>query len=348
MVVAAVPTARVLIVDDSAIVRKVLSVNLARDPAIEVVGTAPNPYVARDKIISLKPTVLVLDVEMPRMDGITFLTKLMKARPMPVIIFSSLTPKGGKMAMEAIEAGAMDVVCKPGAAYTVGDACDDLAFKVKSASKIKLDKIVPKDTPRKAKAERLHMTETTNKILAIGASTGGVQTLGAILNEFPVNAPGTVIVQHMPPKFTKSFADRLNGECAVAVKEAQDGDTIIPGRVLIAPGGWHMVLKRSGARYFVNITDGPRVKHQKPSVDVLFASVAKYAGANAVGAVLTGMGDDGADGLLKMRKNGARTIAQDEASSIVYGMPMEATKNGAAEKSVPLADVAKTLINLAK
>ena len=339
-------TIKVLIVDDSAIVRKVLSKELDRNPAIEIVGTAPDPYIARDKIMALNPDVLILDVEMPRMDGITFLGKLMSSRPMPVIIFSSLTPKGGKVAMEALEVGAVDVICKPGAAYSVGDACKELADKVKAAARANMARLIEKPAQAAVKTKRLHMTETTNKIFAIGASTGGVQALSCVLSSFPANAPGTVIVQHMPPKFTASFAERLDSECDVSVKEASNGDTVIPGRVLIAPGGKHMVLRRSGANYYVNIIDGPRVKHQKPSVDVLFDSVAKYAGANAIGAILTGMGNDGATGLLKMKQNGARTLAQDKATSIVYGMPMEAVRQGGAEKSVPLDNVARSMIKL--
>ena len=339
---------KVLIVDDSAIVRKVLKQQLDKYPGIEVVGTAPDPYVARDKIVALQPNVITLDVEMPKMDGITFLRKLMKHHPMPVIILSSLTPKGGKTAMEAIEAGAVDVMCKPGQAYSVGEACEDLALSIKAASRVNVKKMSEQRQQGSGTVKRLHMAETTNKIFAIGASTGGVQTLSSILATMPANSPGMVIVQHMPPKFTASFANRLNESCAVNVKEAQDGDSVIPGKVLIAPGGYHMVLRRSGANYFVNITDGPKVCHQRPSVDVLFNSVAKYAGANAVGAVLTGMGNDGAEGLLKMKENGAHTLAQDEASSIVFGMPQKAIELNAAEKVVSLPDVARILLEFSK
>ncbi len=333
---------KVLIVDDSAIVRKILKEQLGQDHDIKVIGTAPDPYIARDKILALEPDVLTLDIEMPRMDGITFLRQLMKYHPMPVIVLSSLTPQGGKTAMEALAAGAVEVMSKPGPAYSVGDACTELAEKIKAASKTCMSKYtkILNDTPNK----RLNMTETTNKIFAIGASTGGVQALECVLSALPSNAPGTLVVQHMPAHFTTSFAERLDKECQVHVKEAQDGDSVIPGQVLIAPGGLHMLLRRSGAHYFVNVKDGPRVCRQIPSVDVLFNSVAKYAGANAVGAILTGMGDDGAKGLLNMRQSGAHTIAQDEASSIVFGMPKEAIEQGAAEKVVPLSDVAETLI----
>ncbi|MHC4475809.1 MAG: protein-glutamate methylesterase/protein-glutamine glutaminase [Planctomycetota bacterium] len=346
MAVALNTNVRVLIVDDSAIVRKILSRQLAQHHGVEVAGTAPDPYIARDKIVSLKPDVLTLDVEMPRMDGVTFLRKLMKYHPMPVIILSSLTPKGGKTAMEALAAGAVEVMCKPGPAYSVGDACKELVEKIKAASRARVDKrsMIQSHT----QAKRLHMTETTNKIFAIGASTGGVQALTCILSALPANTPGTLVVQHMPARFTTSLAERLNSDCAVNIKEAESGDRVIPGRVLIAPGGLHMLLQRSGANYYVTVKDGPCVCRQKPSVEVLFNSVAKYAGANAVGAILTGMGNDGAAGLLNMRKSGAHTIAQDEASSIVFGMPKDAIDRGAAEKVVPLGDMARTLISLAQ
>lgn len=331
----------VLIVDDSAIVRKILSQQLSQHRGIEILGTAPDPYVARDKIIALNPDVLTLDVEMPRMDGITFLRKLMQYRPMPVIVLSSLTPKGGKTAMEALSAGAVEVMCKPGPAYSVGEACRTLAEKIQAASRARIDRnIAVSGTPVK----RLHMVETTNKIFAIGASTGGVHALSHVLSALPANAPGTLVVQHMPAQFTTSFAERLNNECAVSVKEAQDGDRVIPGRVLIAPGGLHMLLQRSGANYYVTVKDGPPVCRQKPSVEVMFDSVAKFAGANAVGAILTGMGNDGAGGLLNMRNSGAHTVAQDEASCVVFGMPKEAIGRGAAEKVAPLSEIAQNLI----
>lgn len=335
----------VLIVDDSAIVRKILSQQLSQHRGIEVVGTAPDPYVARDKIIALNPDVLTLDVEMPRMDGITFLRKLMQYHPMPVIVLSSLTPKGGKTAMEALSAGAVEVMCKPGPAYSVGEACRTLAEKIQAASRARVDRnIAVPGLPVK----RLHMVETTNKIFAIGASTGGVHALSHVLSALPANAPGALVVQHMPAQFTTSFAERLNNECAVSVKEAQDGDRVLPGRVLIAPGGLHMLLQRSGANYYVTVKDGPHVCRQKPSVEVMFDSVAKFAGANAVGAILTGMGNDGAGGLLNMRKSGAHTVAQDEASCVVFGMPKEAIERGAAEKVAPLSEIAQNLIRFAQ
>lgn len=351
---------KVLVVDDSAVVRQLLSRELARNPKIQVVGTAADPFIARDKIASLQPDVLTLDIEMPRMDGLTFLRKLMAHHPMPVIVVSSLTGSGTKTAVEAMAAGAVDVVCKPGSAYTIENLSPVLAEKVLSAARAKVrpqpaaEETADSATAASSEAarpatpatQRLSMAATTDQIIALGASTGGVQALTEVLTALPATAPGTVVVQHMPARFTASFADRLNSVCAVQVKEAADGDTVIPGRVLIAPGGMHMRLRRSGARYYVEIIDGPEVHHQKPSVEVLFDSVAKYAGSNAVGAILTGMGADGATGLLNMRKAGARTIAQDEATSVVFGMPMEAIKCGAAERVLPLQDIARALLSL--
>jgi len=336
-------TIKVLVVDDSAVVRKILSQQLSRDQRIEVVGTAPDPYIARDKILALKPDVITLDVEMPRMDGITFLRKLMKHHPIPTIVVSSLTPKGGDLALEALDAGAVEVMCKAGASYSVGEMADELIRKVKTAYRARLKNV---RTPQESISapQRLSMTRTTDKIFAIGASTGGVEALTEVLTVLPANAPGTLVVQHMPMKFTASFAKRLNDLCAMEVREAVDGDTVIPGRVLVAPGGMHMLLRRSGARYYVVIKDGPSVCHQKPSVEVMFQSVAKYAGANAVGAILTGMGSDGAQGLLQMRRSGARTIAQDESSCVVFGMPKEAIDLGAAEKIAKLSEIAPALI----
>lgn len=337
---------RVLIVDDSAVVRKVLSEKLGARAGIEVVGTAPDPFIAHDKIRRLKPHVLTLDVEMPKMDGITFLGKLMKAQPMPVIVLSSLTPKGSKTAIEALAAGAVEVIAKPGPAYSVAETVDYLAERLISASKIRLRKISP-NAEAAAPVRRSHMVETSHKILVIGASTGGVMAIETVLRGFPANAPGTLIVQHMPANFTTSFSERLNRECAVTVKEAKDRDSVLPGQVLIAPGGFHMTLQRSGASYFVSVKRGPRVCLQIPSVEVLFDSVAKYAGANAVGAILTGMGSDGAKGLLNMRNSGAHTFAQNEASCVVFGMPKEAIEAGAAEKVVPLSNIAPLMLRCA-
>jgi len=340
-------TIRVLVVDDSAIVRKILSEQLNRHDDIEIVGTAPDPYVARDKIVALHPDVLTLDVEMPRMDGITFLRKLMKYQPMPVIVLSSLTPTGGRTAIEALEAGAVEVMCKPGPAYSVGDVCTTLVEKIRAAAEARITYRAPADVLDRPR-QRLHMAETTHKIFAIGASTGGVQALTTVLAALPANAPGTLVVQHMPAQFTQSFAQRIDAQCAMTIQEASDGDHVIPGRVLIAPGGRHMLLQRSGANYYVTVKDGPYVCRQKPSVEVLFNSVARYAGANAVGAILTGMGNDGALGLLNMRNSGAHTIAQNEQTCVVFGMPREAIQQGAAEKVVALDDIAASLIAFAQ
>lgn len=337
---------KVLIVDDSAIVRKIFSEELSEAPDIEVVGTAPDPYVARDKIVQLKPDVITLDIEMPRMDGLTFLRKLMKYYPLPVVIVSSLTAKGSKMALEAIETGAVEVLAKPGGAYSVGDMGVQLKEKIRAASRVN-----PASAPRRnasvsgpVEKVNLSLSETTQKIIALGASTGGTEALKEVLINFPPNIPGIVIVQHMPAQFTKAFAERLDGICAIAVKEARDGDSVLNGQALIAPGNFHMVLRRSGARYYVNVKDGPMVHHQRPAVDVLFNSVAQYAGANAIGAILTGMGADGAQGLLKMKEAGARTLAQDEASCVVFGMPKEAIKLGAADQVAPLGEISQRVV----
>ena len=331
-------TTRVLVVDDSAVVRQIFSRELARDPELEVVGTAPDPYVARDLIVQKKPDVLTLDLEMPRMDGITFLRKLMHYYPLPVVVVSSLTPAGGELAMEALAAGAVDVMCKPGASFSVGDMAAQLVEKVKAAARVSLKVRAPRlpGVPAVAPVAPPALTRTTHQILAIGASTGGTVALEGILRAFPPNAPGTVITQHMPEMFTRYFADRLDQIAQVEVREAVDGDSVVPGVVLIAPGNKHMLLKRSGARYFVSVRDGPRVNRHRPSVDVMFRSVAQSAGRNAVGVILTGMGGDGAQGLLEMRQVGARTFGQDEASCVVYGMPKVAADLGAVEHVVPL------------
>ena len=338
---------KVLVVDDSALVRKILSQKLNMIDGIEVVGTAPDPFIARDKIMELHPDVLTLDVEMPRMDGLTFLKKLMKHYPLPVIVLSSQTPKGSANAMDALESGAIEVICKPGGAYTVEDTCDVLAEKIKVAAKARMD-ICSDNAAQKPRAPRPVRSsfETTNKIIALGASTGGTQALARVLQQFSADTPGILIVQHMPANFTKSFADRLNRDCAISVKEAEQGDRVLPGKALLAPGGFHMELRRSGANYYVDITDGPKVCLQKPSVEVMFDSVAQYAGTNAVGALLTGMGKDGAKGLLHMREAGARTIAQDEATCVVFGMPKEAIKIGGAEHVVPLNDITAKIMDL--
>lgn len=340
---------KVLVVDDSALVRKVLSEDLAKDPEIQVVGVAHDPYIARDKIIELNPDVLTLDIEMPRMDGLTFLKKLMAYHPMPVIVISSLSPKGSEVALEAMRSGAFDVMGKPGAAYTIGDLTRELAEKIKLIGKstIKRDRIVvPHTRPAGTQQAPTALMKTTDKIIAIGASTGGTQALEDVLVQYPSNAPGTVIVQHMPENFTKNFAERLNGLCAVNVREAVDGDRVVPGVVLIAPGNKHMQLKRSGAQYYVSVIDGPLVCRHRPSVDVLFRSVARTAGANAIGVMLTGMGDDGADALLEVRKAGAKTIGQNEATCVVYGMPRAAYERGAVEFVEPLDRICEKIWTL--
>jgi len=340
---------KVLVVDDSAVVRKVFKEELSRDKEIEVIGTAPDPYVARDKIVKLKPDVVTLDIEMPRMDGLTFLKKLMRHYPLPVIIVSSLTKKGGKLAMDALSLGAIEVISKPSSAYSVGEMSVQLIDKIKAVAgidvqrrkKTELDEdILTKPMPRA-------LAKTTNKIIAIGASTGGTEALKVVLTGMPPNAPGLAVVQHMPANFTTSFAQRLNELSAITVKEAADGDSLVNGVALIAPGNYHMLLKRSGARYYVQVKTGPLVHHQRPAVDVLFHSVATYAGGNAVGVILTGMGSDGALGLLKMKEAGARTVAQDEKTCVVFGMPKEAIKLGGVDKVVPLENIAGTALDFA-
>ncbi|MCH7478346.1 MAG: chemotaxis response regulator protein-glutamate methylesterase [SAR324 cluster bacterium] len=338
-------TIKVLVIDDSAIVRNILSRELDKDPEVQVVGSAPDPLVASDMIEELKPDVLTLDVEMPRMDGITFLRGLMRHHPMPVVIVSSLTPKGSRIALEALDLGAIEVICKPGAAYTVGEMSEDLLAKVKAASVAKLGG--HRTPPAVAPAARRSLGETTNKVVAIGASTGGTTALQYILQSLPADVPGVVVVQHMPAGFTRAFAERLDSLCAMEVKEAADNDSVIPGKVLIAPGNHHMQLRRSGARYFVQVQDGPRVKRQRPSVEVLFHAVSKFAGRNAIGVILTGMGDDGADGLLAMKNEGAATIAQDEASSVVFGMPKEAIRLGGVDHIVNLKEIPERILRLA-
>ncbi len=336
-----------LIVDDSAIVRKIFSEELSKFPDIEIVGTAPDPYVARDKIVALKPDVVTLDIEMPRMDGITFLRKLMRHYPIPVIIVSSLTPKGGKLTLEALDIGAVEVIAKPGAAYTVGDMSAQLAEKIRAASRARIVKRQGDGPGIGGPPEPVRaLAQTTNQVVAIGASTGGTEALKAVLTRMPVNSPGIVVVQHMPANFTTAFAERLNSLCPMTVREAKNSDSVTQGTVLIAPGNYHMLLRRSGARYYVEVKDGPMVHHQRPAVDVLFKSVAQVAGANAVGVILTGMGADGAAGMLEMKKAGARTIAQDESSCVVFGMPKEAIKLGGADRVLPLDQIAGELVRM--
>jgi two-component system, chemotaxis family, protein-glutamate methylesterase/glutaminase len=342
---------RVLIVDDSALVRNILTNGLSRDPEIEVVGAAPDVYVARDLLVYKKPHVMTLDVEMPRMDGVEFLKRLMPQYPVPVVMVSAMTAPGARVTLEALENGAVDFVLKPSSSFgnNLESMLDELTNKIKAAAMVDVRRFKGKNYDRKLKKQMGGvLSGSTDKVLALGASTGGTVALRQIIEAFPSDLPGTVVVQHMPPKFTKMFADKLNEVSDLEVKEAEDGDRVLRGRVLIAPGGYHMKVIRSGGRYLVRIKEGEKVNGHCPSVDVMFDSVAKNVGSNAVGALLTGMGRDGADGMLEMRNSGSRTIAQDEKSSIVYGMPKEAYINGGAEKMVALDDIPLTLIKLLK
>lgn len=337
---------KVIIVDDSAVVRKVMTDELSVYEDIQIVGTAVDPYVARDKIVKLKPDVITLDLEMPRMDGLSFLAKLMKYYPMPVVVLSSLTPKNSETALKALDLGAVEVLCKPGAAYSTKNISKTLVHAIRAAASARIDRnvtqaLTPDDNYQ---AGRL-LVKTTNKVLAIGASTGGTKAIESVLTNLPATAPGTVIVQHMPENFTTSFAKRLNEICQMQIREAHDGDHVTPGVALIAPGNSHMLLQRKGGNYLVKIKDGPRVHYQRPSIDVLFQSVAQHAGRNAIGVILTGMGADGAKGMLAMHKKGAFTVAQNEASCVVFGMPKEAIKMGAANKIVPLAKISRTILD---
>lgn len=352
---------RVLVVDDSASVRQAMRAILEADPAIEVIGTAADPFAAARIIQKQVPDVITLDVEMPRMDGITFLRKLMSQCPVPVVMCSSLTESGSDTLLEALEAGAVDVILKPRAdvADFLNDAGAAIRDVVKGAARARVQVRQPAP-PRIAIQEKLTadamlpppsgraMARTTEMVVCIGASTGGTEALREVLQALPANAPGIVIVQHMPERFTSAFARRLDSLCAVTVKEAENGDTVMRGHVLIAPGGRHTLLDRQGARYLVSVRDGPLVSRHRPSVDVLFRSAARCAGSNAVGVIMTGMGDDGARGLLEMRQAGARTIAQDEATSIVFGMPKEAIARDAAERVVALGAIPREVIRAAE
>lgn len=340
---------KVLVVDDSALVRKLLTEELNKQKDIQVVGTAMNPYIARDKIVKLRPDVITLDLEMPRMDGLSFLSKLMKHFPLPVVVVSSLTPKNSQNAINALQLGAVEVICKPGSAYSTQNITQDIVKAIRTASVAKFQKNILPTQPSNTKIEYTSndssLVHTTNKIIAIGSSTGGTRALEVVLSQLPGNLPGTVVVQHMPPVFTKSFAERLNSICQVTVKEAEDGDHIQLGTVLIAPGNYHMLVVKNGARYYTRIKQGPPVHHQRPSVDVLFNSVASSVGINAMGVILTGMGADGAKGLLNMKEKGSYTIGQDEATSVVYGMPREAYKIGAVTDQLPLDRIPEGIIN---
>ncbi|GAB2175409.1 protein-glutamate methylesterase/protein-glutamine glutaminase [Dongia sp. agr-C8] len=355
---------RVLVVDDSASVRETLTRILESDPSIEVMGTASDPFVAAKRIQDEIPDVITLDVEMPRMDGITFLRKIMQQRPIPVVMCSSLTEEGSETLMQALEAGAVDVILKPRVDIPkfLEDSKIRICDVVKAAGHARL-----KNVPRTRNAEERRgaqkkltadamlpppngaaMARTTERIICIGASTGGTESLRVVLEDLPPDCPGVVIVQHMPEKFTEAFARRLNGLCACEVREARDGDTVLRGQVLIAPGNKHTLLQRSGARYYVQVKDGPLVTRHRPSVDVLFRSAARYAGSNAVGIIMTGMGDDGARGLSEMKAAGATTIAQDEATCVVFGMPKEAIARGAADKIMPLQSIAGEIVRIGR
>ena len=337
---------KVLIVDDSAIVRKLLGEALAGESDIEVVGTAPDPYIARDKILALSPDVLTLDIEMPRMDGLTFLKKLMLFRPMPVIVISSLAQASCQAGVEALRAGAVEVMAKPGGPYSVGELKTSLANKIRAAACSRVSRAQGfKPPPETAPPPSTGGQFNPMAVIAIGASTGGTEAIEEVLKRLPADTPGLVITQHIPAGFSRAFAERLDKFCPMRVAEAVDGDQVQPGLALIAPGNFHMILRKSGGVYRVTVKDGPMVCYQRPSVDVLFSSVAEAAGANAVGVILTGMGSDGAQGMMKMKSAGASTIAQDEASCVVFGMPKEAIRLGGADRVVPLPSVAQAIRN---
>lgn len=345
---------KVLIVDDSALVRQTLTSILAADPQIEVMGTAGDPFIAAERLRHQVPDVITLDVEMPRMDGLTFLQKIMSQHPLPVVICSSLAERNSETALKALEYGAVEIIQKPriGTKKFLEESKVSICDAVKAAAMAKIRRIdeqmriEPKLTADAiiGKPTSKAMIQTTEKVVAVGASTGGTEALRLFLAGFPADSPGIVIVQHMPEHFTAAFAKRLDALCRVSVKEAENNDTVIRGRALIAPGNRHMLLKRSGSRYFVEIKDGPLVCRHRPSVDVLFRAAARYAGKNAVGVIMTGMGDDGAKGMREMQEAGATTIAQDEKSCIVFGMPQEAIKLGGVDKVVPLENIHKEVL----
>ena len=352
---------KVMIVDDSALVRQVVSQTLDKEPGIEVIATASDPLFAFSKLQTAWPDVIILDIEMPRMDGISFLRKIMAERPTPVIICSSLAEHGAQAAFEAMAAGAVSIITKPKASLKsfLEDASNDIVHAVRNAARVNLRALkvgIPAMPSPKLSADVMlgaagahrALERTTDQLVAIGTSTGGTQALEAILTKLPATTLGIVIVQHMPEKFTAMFAERLNSLCQIEVREAKNGDRVIPGLALIAPGGKHMMLKRNGAQYVVDVADGPLVNRHKPSVDVLFRSVAKFAGANALGIIMTGMGDDGARGLKEMHDTGAKTIAQDEASCVVFGMPKEAIKLGAAEQTLALEQIPAAIVNYSR
>ncbi|MGA7522493.1 MAG: chemotaxis response regulator protein-glutamate methylesterase [Acidobacteriaceae bacterium] len=348
---------RVLIVDDSAVVRQTLATLLASDAEIEVMGTAGDPYAAAEKIAEQLPDVITLDIEMPRMDGLTFLRRIMAQHPIPVVICSSLAEEGTQSALQALELGAVEIVTKPrlGVRQFLEESRTTLCEAVRAAARAR---VRPQHTPHRVEPKltadavlapaTCAMARTTEKVVMVGASTGGTEALKTLLEALPADTPGIVIVQHMPELFTRAFANRLDGLCAITVKEAESGDTVLRGRALIAPGNHHLLLQRSGARYYVEVKEGPLVCRHRPSVDVLFRSAARYAGPNAVGVILTGMGDDGARGMLEMKQAGATTLAQDEATCVVFGMPKEAIKLNGVDKVMPLESIAGAILSCAR
>lgn len=349
---------RVLIVDDSAIVRKVLSEILAVQPDIEVVGTAPDPYVARDKILALNPDVLTLDIEMPRMDGLTFLDRLMRHHPLPVVVLSSLTQSSTSAALEALHHGAVDVLAKPGGPYSVGDLREDLPRRIRAAASARLSRqrlpIPPQAVPAPEKARPLPAAApaarpdqaAARRLIAIGASTGGTQAIERVLRALPSGMPPIVITQHIPAGFSAAFAQRLNQVCALRVLEAQGGETLQAGTALVAPGNHHLLIERTATGgWITRLNDGPKVCYQRPSVDVMFRSLAHSAGGRTTAVILTGMGNDGAEGMLELSRAGARTIAQDESSCVVFGMPREAIRLGAAQRTLTLTAIAPALLH---
>ncbi|HLK19923.1 MAG TPA: chemotaxis response regulator protein-glutamate methylesterase [Bryobacteraceae bacterium] len=348
---------RVLIVDDSAVVRQTMSEVLSADPEIEIIGTASDPFVAAERMKEQAPDVILMDIEMPRMDGLTFLQKIMSQHPIPVIICSSLAEQGAQNAFRAMEYGAVDIIAKPrvGTKQFLEESRVTLCQAVKAAAVARMKPFKPGRTVEpKLTADAIlpraksSVLETTEKVVVIGASTGGTEALRALLEVLPADSPGIVVVQHMPEVFTRAFANRLDTLCQITVKEAESNDSVLRGHALIAPGNHHVLLKRSGARYYVEIKDGPLVSRHRPSVDVLFRSAARYAGQNAVAVILTGMGDDGARGMQEMKEAGAVTIAQDEATSVVFGMPNEAIKRGAVDEILPLGAIAAGILKRAR
>ena len=345
---------RLLIVDDSAVVRQVLKDLLSEDPEISIMGVAANPFIAAEKISEEIPDVIILDIEMPRMDGLTFLEKVMSQHPIPVVICSSLVSDGCETSMRALELGAVDIIAKPqvGTKQFFEESRLRICDIVKAAARAKLHRPVNLERLKKNNADvilpraKLATVKTTEKVIVVGASTGGTEALRIFLADLPIDCPAVVIVQHMPENFTASFARRLNELSAISVKEAVNGDTLLRGQALIAPGNRHLLVKSSGARYFVEVRDGPLVSRHRPSVDVLFRSSARYLGKNAVGVIMTGMGDDGARGLLELKEAGASTIAQDEKTSVVFGMPFEAIKLGAAAQILPLDRIAREVLKI--